>query len=86
MVIGATGNIGVSAVIAALQSGRNVLAVVRNQQSAEKMFKHVGTKEGITTAEADILAETNLRDMVERVKTGQLPAFQHVYSAGEYEI
>jgi len=31
LVVGATGNIGVSAVTAALRSKRNVLAIVRNQ-------------------------------------------------------
>ena len=56
LVIGATGNIGVSAVFAALRSGRKVLAVVRNQASAEKLFKAIGSRENITTVEADDLA------------------------------
>lgn len=82
LVVGSTGNIGVSAVIGALNTKRNVLAVVRNQQSAEKLFKHVGTREGITIAEADITSEADMTRMVEDVKAGKLPAFQHVYAAG----
>ena len=37
LVVGATGNIGVSAVTAALRSKINVLAIVRNQDSADKL-------------------------------------------------
>jgi NAD(P)-dependent dehydrogenase (short-subunit alcohol dehydrogenase family) len=84
LVVGATGNIGVSAVKAALHSGRHVLAVVRNQDSAKKMFQHVGTQEGISTVEADILSEHGIKSVVEKVESGQLPAFQHVYGAGAY--
>lgn len=86
LVVGATGNIGVSAVKAALQSGRQVLAVVRNQDSAKKMFQHVGTQEGISTVEANILSEHGLQGVVEEVESGHLPAFQHVYSAGVYFV
>ncbi|KAG9522491.1 putative short-chain dehydrogenases/reductase, partial [Aureobasidium melanogenum] len=81
LVVGSTGNIGVSAVIGALHTKREVLAVVRNQESAEKLFKHVGTREGITIAEADITSEADMLRLVEDVKTGKLPAFQHVYAA-----
>jgi NAD(P)-dependent dehydrogenase (short-subunit alcohol dehydrogenase family) len=83
LVVGSTGNIGVSAVIGALHTKRDVLAVVRNQESAEKLFKHVGTREGITIAEADITSEADMLRLVEDVKTGKLPAFQHVYAAGK---
>ncbi|KAK5999301.1 hypothetical protein QM012_005576 [Aureobasidium pullulans] len=81
LVVGSTGNIDISAVIGALGTKRNVLAVVRNQQSAEKLFKHVGTREGITIAEADITSEADMLRLVEEVKAGKLPAFQHVYAA-----
>lgn len=84
LVVGATGNIGVAAVKAVLRSGRQVLAVVRNQDSAQKMFQHVGTQEGISTVEADILSDHGIQDVVEKVKSGHLPAFQHVYGAGVY--
>lgn len=52
LIIGATGNIGASAIHAALRSKLHVLAIVRNQASAEKLFRNVGTREGITTVEA----------------------------------
>jgi len=83
LLIGATGNVGVSAAIAVLRSGRKVLAIVRNQDSAEKLFKHVGAREGITTVEADVTSEQGIKGVVEQVKAGKLPAFQHVFSAGE---
>ncbi|KAK4506121.1 hypothetical protein PRZ48_004086 [Zasmidium cellare] len=84
LIIGATGNVGVSAVIASLRSGRNVLAIVRNQASAEKMFKHVGTREGITTVEVDVISEDGVAGVVDKVRAGTLPGFQHVYSADAY--
>ena len=79
--IGATGNIGVSVTIAALRSKREVLAVVRNQAAAEKLYQHVGTKAGITTVEADITSDDGVRNVVDMVKSGKLPSFQHVYVA-----
>lgn len=82
LVIGATGNIGVSAVIATLRSKRNVLAVVRNQSSADKLVKHIGSSEGITFAEADVVSDSGVKGVVDRVQAGKLPAFQHVFSSG----
>jgi NAD(P)-dependent dehydrogenase (short-subunit alcohol dehydrogenase family) len=82
LVVGATGNIGVAAVIGALRSGLQVLAVVRNQESAKKLFQHVGAQERIFTVEADILSEHGIQGVVDKVRLGQLPAFQHVYGAG----
>jgi len=81
LVVGATGNIGVAAVLGALRSKRNVLAIVRNQASANKLFQHVNTKDGITTVEADIMSEQGVQSVVDQVRAGKLPAFQHVYSA-----
>jgi short-subunit dehydrogenase len=83
LVVGSTGNIGVSAVLGALRSKRNVLAIVRNQASAEKLFKHIGTRDGVTTVEADIMSDTGVQGVVDKVKAGKLPAFQHVYSTGK---
>ncbi|KAK5163344.1 uncharacterized protein LTR77_010717 [Saxophila tyrrhenica] len=80
LIVGATGNIGVSAAIASLRTGREVLAVVRNAASAEKFFTNVGTKEGITTVEADVTARDGMQKVVDRVKAGELPGFQHVYA------
>ena len=51
LVVGATGNIGASA-----SHELYVLVIVRNKASAEKLFKSVGTREGITTVEADIMS------------------------------
>jgi NAD(P)-dependent dehydrogenase (short-subunit alcohol dehydrogenase family) len=84
LVVGATGNIGVSAVQAALHSKRKVLAIVRNQESAEKLFKYSGTKEGITIVEADVTADNGVQGVVDQVKAGKLPAFQHVFTCGEF--
>ena len=84
LVVGATGNIGVAAILAALRSNRNVLAIVRNQASAAKLFQHVGTQEGITIVEANIMSEHGVQSVVDKVRAGKLPAFQHVYAAGEY--
>ena len=83
LIIGASGNVGVAAAIAALKTGRKVLAVVRSQASADKLFKQVGTKEGITIVEADVLSEDALNGVVDQVRAGKLPEFQHVYAAGK---
>lgn len=71
-----------AAIHGALRTKRNVLAIVRNQDSAEKLFKHVGSKDGITTVEADVTSETGVQGVVDQVKAGKLPTFQHVYSCG----
>ncbi|KAL4941606.1 hypothetical protein BDV06DRAFT_194168 [Aspergillus oleicola] len=86
LVVGATGNIGVSAVKGALSSKRNVLAIVRSQASADKLIRHIGSSDGITTVKADVLSDTGVKSVVDQVRAGKLPAFQHVYSSvgGEY--
>ncbi|KAJ4169055.1 hypothetical protein NW754_010987 [Fusarium falciforme] len=87
LVVRATGNIGVSAVKAALNTGRNVIAVVRNQASTSKLLKHVGTSKGITVAEADVTSPDGIKSVVQRVREGQLPSFQHVYSSvGTFDL
>jgi short-subunit dehydrogenase len=86
LVLGSTGNIGVAAVLAALRSKHNVLAVVRSQKSAEKLFKHVGSRNGITIAEADLESDTGVRGVVDQVKAGKLPSFQHVYSCSMWYL
>ena len=82
LVVGSSGNIGSSAIIAALKHRYSVLAIVRNQDSAERLFKSLGTKEGITTVEADIASPEGVQGVVDKVKEGELPTFQHVYSCG----
>ena len=84
LVVGASGKIGVSVIIAALRSQRNVVAIVRNKTAAEKIFHHVGTKRGITVVEADVTSENGVEKVMDQVRTGNLPPFQHVYSAGTY--
>lgn len=89
LVVGATGNIGTAAVIGALRSGRDVLAVVRGAASADKLLRNVGSHKGrgsVTTVEADVLSEDGVQGVVDRVKRGELPAFQHVYSTGEWAL
>ncbi|KAL9090843.1 MAG: hypothetical protein Q9159_001784 [Coniocarpon cinnabarinum] len=77
---------GTSAVIAALRSGRRVLAVVRNQDSADRLLRNVGSDKGITFAEANVISDSGIKGVVDRVRAGKLPSFQHVWSSvgGEY--
>ncbi|KAF2649421.1 NAD(P)-binding protein [Lophiostoma macrostomum CBS 122681] len=82
LVIGSTGHIGIAAITGALRSGYNVLAIVRNQESAKKLIKHVpGGHDRITTVEADVLSDKGVESVVEKVRAGSLPAFQHVFSS-----
>lgn len=83
LVVGASGNIGTSAISAALRSKRNVLAVVRNQASADKVVENVGTPDGITFVHADVASKGGIKRVVEQVRSGELPAFQHVWSSGK---
>lgn len=83
LVIGSTGNIGISAIKGALAAGRQVIAIVRNQNSAEKLKKHIGSLEGITTVEADIASDTGVKSVVDKVRAGELSAFQHVWCSGK---
>jgi short-subunit dehydrogenase len=84
LVVGASGNIAASAIIAARRSGRHVLAIVRSQASVEKMYRNVGTSEGITVVEAYSTSEQAMKSVMDRVRKGELPAFQHVYAAGTF--
>jgi NAD(P)-dependent dehydrogenase (short-subunit alcohol dehydrogenase family) len=84
LVVGATGNIGTAAVIGALIAGHKVLAIVRNADSATKLLESVGSREGITTIEANVMSDTGVQSVVDQVKAGKLPSFQHVYAAGMY--
>lgn len=92
LIIGSTGNIGVAAVTAALRSNRDVLAVVRNQESAGRLVKHITStgivtpeeaERRITVAEADVISQTGVKAVVDRVRAGTLPAFHHVWSSGK---
>ena len=83
LVFGASGNMGVAAIIGALQAHRHVIAVVRNQASAEKMFQQVGRRDGITIVDADITSEVSMRDVVDQVRAGKLPSFQHVWCSSK---
>lgn len=83
LIFGASGNIGIAAVIGALQSKRNVIAVVRSQASGQKILDYVGSSEGITIVEADVASMESLRGVVDRVRAGELPSFQHVFASRE---
>lgn len=82
LVVGASGNIGVSTIIAALRSNRQILAIVRSKAAGEKVFQHVGTTKNITLVEADVTSEDGVKKVVQQVREGKLPAFQHVYASG----
>ncbi|GKT40469.1 uncharacterized protein ColSpa_00650 [Colletotrichum spaethianum] len=82
LVIGATGNIGIAAILGALRSGRNVLAIIRNQDSAKKLFEHLSEgQERVTVVEADVISDQGVQGVVDKVRAGTLPAFQHVFSS-----
>lgn len=84
LVAGSTGNIGVSAVIAALKSKAKVLALVRNDDAAQKLFTHIGGQhDGVTTVNVDVTSKNGVADIMEQVKSGKLPSFQHVVTSGE---
>ena len=88
LVVGSSGNIGVSTIIAALRSKRNVLAVVRNRAAQDKVLQHVTyadkslPTDNITFVEADPTEENGIEGVIDQVKAGKLPDFQHVYSTG----
>ena len=83
LIIGATGNIGIAAILGALGSDRNVLAVVRDQHSMKKVLEHVPTgHDRITIVEADAVSDQGVQNIVDQVRTGSLPAFQHVFACG----
>lgn len=86
LIVGATGNIGIAAAQGALKSGRKVLAIVRNEESAQRLFDALKTKDGITTVQADVSSETGVQSVVEQVEAGKLPAFQHVYATGSFPL
>ncbi|GKT86128.1 short-chain dehydrogenase reductase SDR [Colletotrichum tofieldiae] len=81
LVFGASGNMGVSAIIAALRSNRQVIAVVRNEANAEKIYKYAGTRDGITIVQADPTSEESLQSLIDQVRAGKLPSFQHVWAS-----
>jgi NAD(P)-dependent dehydrogenase (short-subunit alcohol dehydrogenase family) len=84
LVVGATGHVGIAAIHGALQAGYNVIAIVRNQTSAQKISEHVSEGlDRITMVEADVISDTGVQTVVDKVRSGALPAFQHVFSSGE---
>lgn len=86
LVVGATGDIGLSAVTAALRSKRNVLAIVRNQDSADKLVQYIGSSDRITFVEANVLSDAGVKGVVDQVRAGKLPSFQHVCFSGRLSI
>lgn len=86
LVFGASGNVGIAAVLGALRAKRNVIAIVRNQATAEKIFKYIGTRDGITTVEADINSEESIKGVVDQARAGKLPSFQHVWASRKLHL
>lgn len=84
LVVGASGNIGVSVIIAALRTNRQVIALVRNKAAEDKIVQHVGSKDSITFVETDVTKDGNIQQVVNDVKAGKLPSFQHVYITSKY--
>lgn len=80
LVVGSSGNIGVSAIIAAQRSNRAVMAVVRGGASKQKILSHIDSSENVTFVEADVTSDDGLQDVVDRVRKGDLPPFQHVFA------
>lgn len=79
LIVGASGNIGVSVIIATLRTKRQVIALVRNKAAEEKIIQHVGSKVGITFVETDVTKDGNIQQVVDDLKAGRAPSFQHVY-------
>ena len=84
LVIGASGKIGVSVIMSARRTKRNVLAVVRNQAAQDKLLQHAGGSDGISFITADVTDPNGMQSVVDAVKAGKAPAFQHVYAAGRH--
>ncbi|EMD89520.1 hypothetical protein COCC4DRAFT_45051 [Bipolaris maydis ATCC 48331] len=64
LIIGATSNIGVAAILDALGSDRNFLAVVRDQHSI-KVLEHVPTGyDRITVVESDAVSDQGVQNIV----------------------
>lgn len=87
LIIGASGNVGISVIIAALHSNLDVLAPVRNDKAKHKILHDLTYDpslpvDRITFAEVDISQDDGVASIVARVEKGDLPAFQHVYSTG----
>jgi hypothetical protein len=47
---------------------------VRNQALAEKLFRNQGTREDITTVEADIMSDRGVKNVVENMRNGEFSA------------
>ncbi|KAJ5057366.1 hypothetical protein J3E74DRAFT_224471 [Bipolaris maydis] len=70
LIIGATSNIGVAAILDALGSDRNFLAVVRDQHSI-KVLEHVPTGyDRITVVESDAVSDQGVQNIVAKVRAG----------------
>lgn len=67
----------------------DVLAVVRNKSSADKISRNLDIGEtlptdNVTMVEADVTSDGDdgVKGVVEKVRNGKLQGFQHVYSTG----
>jgi NAD(P)-dependent dehydrogenase (short-subunit alcohol dehydrogenase family) len=75
LVVGSSGNIGVSVITAALRSGYNALALIRDMSAKEKVLSHVDSQvseacERITFVEADVTSEDGVSKVVQNGQSG----------------
>ncbi|KXJ87499.1 hypothetical protein Micbo1qcDRAFT_197818 [Microdochium bolleyi] len=95
LIFGASGNIGVAAVIAALRSGRHAIAVVRSENSADSLRTTAAglisrdKLDRLTVLVADLSTVQGYKDVVARaIQSGGKGShgFQHVWSSmgGDY--
>ena len=71
----------------------DVLAVVRNKPSADKITRNLDIGENlptdnVTMVEADVTSDGDdgVKGVVEKVMNGKLQGFQHVYSTSMYRL
>ncbi|KAJ1323880.1 SDR family NAD(P)-dependent oxidoreductase [Microdochium nivale] len=90
LIFGASGNIGVAAVIAALRSGRRAIAVVRSDKSAESLRTSVASgvslekQDQLKTLVADLSTVEGFKNVVARAIQAddeQGRGFQHVWAS-----
>ncbi|KAJ5041452.1 hypothetical protein J3E74DRAFT_413057 [Bipolaris maydis] len=86
LIIGATSNIGVAAILDALGSDRNFLAVVRDQHSI-KVLEHVPTGyDRITVVESDAVSDQGVQNIVAKALAGTNVRFNEIYLGRRVQV